>query len=110
MTGGLSHLRASTGSSATSQKRHSPSGKIQVVFDGVEPTLGFEPRTCCLRNSCSTAELCRRRTIRGAPYPTPPIRAPPRPRGRYSPPPCRPAGLLGLTQSGRCPELPTARR
>ena len=25
-----------------------------------EPTLGFEPRTCCLRNSCSTAELCRR--------------------------------------------------
>jgi hypothetical protein len=33
---------------------------------GVEPTLGFEPRTCCLRNSCSTAELCRRRTIIGA--------------------------------------------
>ena len=28
----------------------------------MEPTLGFEPRTCCLRNSCSTAELCRRRT------------------------------------------------
>src|SRR5262245_17956622 len=27
----------------------------------MEPTLGFEPRTCCLRNSCSTAELCRRR-------------------------------------------------
>ena len=26
----------------------------------MEPTLGFEPRTCCLRNSCSTAELCRR--------------------------------------------------
>src|SRR5690349_24755255 len=26
---------------------------------GMEPTLGFEPRTCCLRNSCSTAELCR---------------------------------------------------
>ena len=25
----------------------------------LEPTLGFEPRTCCLRNSCSTAELCR---------------------------------------------------
>ena len=33
---------------------------------GVEPTLGFEPRTCCLRNSCSTAELCRRRTSIGA--------------------------------------------
>ena len=32
---------------------------------GVEPTLGFEPRTCCLRNSCSTTELCRRRTIIG---------------------------------------------
>src|SRR3989304_6062431 len=30
--------------------------------EGVEPTLGFEPRTCCLRNSCSTAELCRRRS------------------------------------------------
>ena len=28
--------------------------------DLLEPTLGFEPRTCCLRNSCSTAELCRR--------------------------------------------------
>ena len=27
---------------------------------GVEPTLGLEPRTCCLRNSCSTTELCRR--------------------------------------------------
>ena len=26
----------------------------------VEPTLGLEPRTCCLRNSCSTTELCRR--------------------------------------------------
>ncbi len=29
------------------------------VLGKVEPTLGFEPRTCCLRNSCSTAELCR---------------------------------------------------
>ena len=28
-------------------------------LEKVEPTLGFEPRTCCLRNSCSTAELCR---------------------------------------------------
>jgi hypothetical protein len=26
----------------------------------VEPTLGLEPRTCCLRNSCSATELCRR--------------------------------------------------
>jgi hypothetical protein len=25
----------------------------------MEPTLRFELRTCCLRNSCSTAELCR---------------------------------------------------
>jgi hypothetical protein len=33
---------------------------------GVEPTLGFEPRTCCLRNSCSTAELCRRCSSIGA--------------------------------------------
>ena len=32
----------------------------------LEPTRRFELRTCCLRNSCSTAELCRRRTIIGA--------------------------------------------
>jgi hypothetical protein len=25
----------------------------------VEPTIGFEPMTCCLRNSCSAAELRR---------------------------------------------------
>ncbi len=24
-----------------------------------EPTAGFEPATYCLRNSCSTTELCR---------------------------------------------------
>ena len=36
----------------------SPDGHF--TFDRVEPTLRFEPRTCCLRNSCSTAELCRR--------------------------------------------------
>jgi hypothetical protein len=41
--------------------RASPNGKR-----GVEPTLGFEPRTCCLRNSCSTAELCRRGRSIGA--------------------------------------------
>jgi hypothetical protein len=33
----------------------------------LEPTLGFEPRTCCLRNSCSTAELCRRDRDRNTP-------------------------------------------
>src|ERR1041384_3342145 len=27
----------------------------------LEPTTGFEPVTCCLRNSCSTTELRRRR-------------------------------------------------
>ncbi len=26
----------------------------------MEPTIGFEPMTCCLRNSCSAAELRRR--------------------------------------------------
>ena len=31
-----------------------------TVQGTVEPTLGFEPRTCCLRNSCSTTELHRR--------------------------------------------------
>ena len=25
----------------------------------MEPTEGFEPTTCCLQNSYSTAELCR---------------------------------------------------
>lgn len=25
----------------------------------MEPVVGFEPTTCCLRNSCSTAELHR---------------------------------------------------
>jgi hypothetical protein len=28
-------------------------------YVGVEPLTGFEPATCCLRNSCSTAELKR---------------------------------------------------
>jgi hypothetical protein len=32
----------------------------RIVRGVVEPTLGFEPRTCCLRNSCSTTELCLR--------------------------------------------------
>ncbi len=27
------------------------------VYKNVEPTFGFEPKTCCLRNSCSTTEL-----------------------------------------------------
>src|SRR4051794_1650715 len=35
---------------------------LAVRAGELEPTLGFEPRTCCLRNSCSTAELCRRRS------------------------------------------------
>ena len=26
----------------------------------MEPAPGFEPRTCCLQDSCSTPELCRR--------------------------------------------------
>ena len=50
---------------ATAREDRANSG--QMLFPstkrGVEPTLGFEPRTCCLRNSCSAAELCRRRTI-----------------------------------------------
>ena len=45
----------------------SPDKVLFVSTDqGMEPTLGFEPRTCCLRNSCSTTELCRRRTSIGA--------------------------------------------
>ncbi|SVB36958.1 uncharacterized protein METZ01_LOCUS189812 [marine metagenome] len=27
----------------------------------MEPTVGFEPTTCCLQNSCSTTELHRHR-------------------------------------------------
>ena len=38
---------------------HAPARLDGFVRELVEPTLGFEPRTCCLRNSCSTAELCR---------------------------------------------------
>ena len=34
--------------------------ELTLELAEVEPTLGFEPRTCCLRNSCSTTELCRR--------------------------------------------------
>ena len=29
----------------------------------VEPAPGFEPRTCCLQDSCSTPELCRRNSL-----------------------------------------------
>jgi hypothetical protein len=38
---------------------HRHRGKADPHRREMEPTLGFEPRTCCLRNSCSTAELCR---------------------------------------------------
>ena len=41
-------------------RQRSPPSRAGFVFRSLEPTLGFEPRTCCLRNSCSTAELCRR--------------------------------------------------
>src|SRR3954454_14144337 len=40
--------------------RRKPAIRPAFLEDRLEPTLGFEPRTCCLRNSCSTAELCRR--------------------------------------------------
>lgn len=30
-----------------------------------EPTEGFEPTTCCLQNSYSTAELCRQIKLQG---------------------------------------------
>src|SRR5204862_3701682 len=33
--------------------------RMSVSTEEMEQTLGLEPRTCCLRNSCSTAELCR---------------------------------------------------
>ncbi len=55
----MSAARARPGSPAGNENRRSrPAGRLR--FDSLEPTLGFEPRTCCLRNSCSTAELCRR--------------------------------------------------
>ena len=50
---------------------------------GVEPTLGFEPRTCCLRNSCSTAELCRRGSESSSEEPGR-LRAPRNGRTRFS--------------------------
>ncbi len=30
-----------------------------IANSTVEPALGFEPRTYCLQDSCSTTELCR---------------------------------------------------
>ena len=31
--------------------------KARFRYKKLEPTFGFEPKTCCLRNSCSTTEL-----------------------------------------------------
>jgi hypothetical protein len=36
----------------------------------LEPTIGFEPMTCCLRNSCSAAELRRHHAAGILPCPT----------------------------------------
>ena len=38
---------------------HSAIPADQLVQDKLEPTVGFEPTTYCLQNSCSTAELNR---------------------------------------------------
>ena len=46
--------------STLGQTARNPASRPGFTFRSLEPTLGFEPRTCCLRNSCSTAELCRR--------------------------------------------------
>ncbi len=51
-------LRQVDGPGATDRKAGRKDRLSRVI--NMEPTLGFEPRTCCLRNSCSTAELCRR--------------------------------------------------
>jgi hypothetical protein len=55
----LAHLRSASRAAKAVLTPDSCSSRARTR--GVEPTLGFEPRTCCLRNSCSTAELCRRR-------------------------------------------------
>ena len=34
-------------------------GQFRGLIFFMEPTRGFEPRTCCLRYSCSTVELDR---------------------------------------------------
>ena len=41
-----------------SQKK---AGRVLLPFLLLEPVVGVEPTTCCLRNSCSTTELHRRR-------------------------------------------------
>src|SRR5581483_3946348 len=49
----------------------------------MEPAGGFEPSTCCLRNSCSTTEL-RRRGSKSIP-------------SRSDPPPCTPSTVGGTS-------------
>jgi hypothetical protein len=51
--------RSQPGAPAVRDRASSKQLLFLSMNQGVEPTLGFEPRTCCLRNSCSTAELCR---------------------------------------------------
>ncbi len=66
--------------------------------DLLEPTLGFEPRTCCLRNSCSTAELCRR----GGEYRPTACRGPAPPEQIASRPSPRHRATRSSHDAGRC--------
>ena len=46
--------------SATPPDKEPRIGDAAPSLFGLEPAPGFEPRTCCLQDSCSTPELCRR--------------------------------------------------
>ena len=58
--------RCSAGWGRRSRTGHQTPGRVRaaggeagLVVGGMEPAGGFEPSTCCLRNSCSTTELRR---------------------------------------------------
>ena len=55
--------RGKQGSSAWENSQALSRCRVPVSFCW-EPVVGFEPTTCCLRNSCSAAELHRHRSPR----------------------------------------------
>jgi hypothetical protein len=57
----IPHTISHTAQKVPSQKK---TGRATLPFLLLEPVVGVEPTTCCLRNSCSATELHRRYTKR----------------------------------------------